>query len=294
MEARGLVFETGFSGDDAISGDPTRLQQIVWNLLSNAVKFTPPGGTVRMELQRQPAHVEITVVDSGEGIDGEFLPYVFDRFRQADASIKRRHGGLGLGLAIVRHLAELHGGSVTAHSDGPGRGARFAVQLPLRPAPPVDDPVQLEAVSQAADHPARRPSRATPDSDLPLGGLHILSVDDDTGTREMLHAALEHLGAQVTSAESARQALDALQSLRPDVLVSDIGLPDEDGYDLIRQIRALPEAAGRDTPAVALTGYARAQDQRAVQAAGYQAFAAKPVDLADLVAIIVRLAQKRE
>jgi PAS domain S-box-containing protein len=285
MEARDIAFSTALDPGDTIHADPARLQQIVWNLLSNAVKFTPQGGRIRVELLRRSSHVEIAVTDSGEGINAEFLPFVFDRFRQADASIKRRHGGLGLGLAIVRHLAELHGGSVSAHSDGEGHGARFAVQLPLRaPEQPA-----LEAA------PAPPATSATPARDLrdsPLRGLRVLSVDDDPGTREMLHVALERLGAQVESAADAAEALDKLRHGPPDVLVSDIGLPGEDGYDLIRRVRGLAEPQARDLPAVALTGYARAQDQQAVLAAGYQAFAAKPVDLADLVGIILELTKK--
>jgi CheY-like chemotaxis protein len=219
-------------------------------------------------------------------VNPEFLPYVFDRFRQADPSIKRRHGGLGLGLAIVRHLTELHGGSVSAHSAGEGLGARFAVQLPLRP--PHQPPADPGAAHAAA--PSAEPTRTRVPGELPLRGLRILSVDDDPGTREMLHAALQHLGATVESAADVREALDKLRRAPPDVLVSDIGLPGEDGYDLIRQVRELAADRGRDVPAVALTGYARVQDQQAVLAAGYQAFAAKPVDLADLVEAIRRLA----
>jgi CheY-like chemotaxis protein len=288
MQAREIEFSMCLDADDEVQGDPARLQQVAWNLLSNAVKFTPHGGWIRLELLRRPAHLEIAVSDSGEGVNPEFLPYVFDRFRQADASIKRRHGGLGLGLAIVRHLAELHGGSVSARSDGEGLGARFAVQLPLR-AP--QRPPGESSAPQAAPPPAE-PARARIPGELPLRGLRILSVDDDPATREMLHAALQHLGATVQSAADVREALDKLRPEVPDVLVSDIGLPGEDGYDLIRQVRGLPPDEGRDIPAVALTGYARVQDQQAVLAAGYQAFAAKPVDLADLVEIVRRLAGK--
>lgn len=290
IAAREIDFETDLDPDaNQMSGDPARLQQIIWNLLSNAVKFTPRGGSVRLTLRRMRSQIELAVSDTGEGISPDFLPFVFDRFRQADPSIKRRHGGLGLGLSIVRHLTELHGGSVIAQSGGEGLGARFCVQLPIQ--------ALHQSVVEAAD-PAKRVAVFTPVSVQPnrlrlrLAELRILSVDDDPSTREMLHEALERSGAIVTSAASAREALAALNSERPDVLVSDIGLPEEDGYDLIRQVRALAPNGGGSTPAVALTGYARAQDQQAILAAGYQAFIAKPVNLNALIEIIVSLGKK--
>jgi PAS domain S-box-containing protein len=289
IEAREIHLEIDLQADaGAVSVDPARLQQIVWNLLSNAVKFTPRRGRIRMALRRQRSHIELSVSDTGEGIGAEFLPFVFDPFRQEDASIKRRHGGLGLGLAIVRHLAELHGGSVSAHSDGEGRGSRFSVELPIRA---FQDPA--DTFDPAAATPAGRALKKGQESPpLPLSGLRIVSVDDDPSTREMLHEALARAGAKVASAASAQEALSTLQSVRPDVLVSDIGLPDEDGYDLIRKVRTLSPAQGGNTPAIALTGYARVQDQQAVLAVGYQAFVAKPVDLGDLMAIIVQLGTK--
>ena len=289
IEAREIDFEMDFDpGADDVSGDPARLQQIVWNLLSNAVKFTPRKGRIDLALKRMQSHVELSVSDTGEGISAQFLPFVFDRFRQEDASIKRRHGGLGLGLAIVRHLAELHGGSVSAYSDGEGRGARFSVQLPIRALQETADTLDLRATTPALQS-TIRPHDNRP---LPLAGLRIVSVDDDPSTREMLHEALARAGADVASAANAQEALASLQSVRPDVLVSDIGLPDEDGYDLIRKVRTLRAAAGGDTPAIALTGYARAQDQQAALALGYQAFVAKPVNLNDLMALIVELGAK--
>lgn len=290
MEAREIAFTSALDpAADGISGDPARLQQIAWNLLSNAVKFTPRGGDIRVELRRLHSQIEFSVTDTGEGIDAQFLPFVFDRFRQADESIKRRHGGLGLGLAIVRHLAELHGGFVSAHSDGEGRGARFSVCLPIQA-------LQESGYTSAPVDPAPLPPSGAQQQDvrpMPLAGLRIVSVDDDPSTREMLHEALIRGGASVTSAASAQEALATLKSIRPDVLVSDIGLPEEDGYDLIRQVRELSVAAGGDTPAVALTGYARAQDQQAALAAGYQAFLAKPVNLDELLAILVELGSKK-
>ena len=283
--ARDIAFETGIDpAAGALSGDPARLQQIVWNLLSNAVKFTPHGGHITLGLSRAGAQIEISVADDGEGISGEFLPYVFDRFRQADASIKRRHGGLGLGLAIVRHLAELHGGTVVAESKGEGRGSRFAVLLPIRSR-------YEGSAAQPATSPPRAPDSGAPPRARPkprLTGLRILSVDDDPNTREMLQEALERAGAEVASAASAPEALEKLQSLRPHVLVSDIGLPEEDGYDLLRKVRALGAAHGGKTPAVALTGYAREQDYKAAMAAGYQEFVAKPVNLEELSSAILR------
>ncbi|HKQ24950.1 MAG TPA: PAS domain S-box protein [Burkholderiales bacterium] len=289
IEAREINFGMEFDpGADDVLGDPTRLQQIVWNLLSNAVKFTPPRGRIDLVLKRMQSHVELSVTDTGEGIAAQFLPFVFDRFRQEDASIKRRHGGLGLGLAIVRHLAELHGGSVSAYSDGEGRGARFSVQLPIRALQKTVDTLDPRATRPALQS-TTRPRDQRP---LPLAGLRIVSVDDDPSTREMLHEALARAGADVASAASAQEALSTLQSVRPDVLVSDIGLPDEDGYDLIRKVRTLCSAAGGDTPAIALTGYARAQDQQAALAVGYQAFVAKPVNLDDLMTLIVELGGK--
>ena len=290
MVARDITFESVIdteAGD--LAGDPARLQQVLWNLLSNAVKFTPHGGNITLSLARSGSQIEIGVTDDGEGISGEFLPYVFDRFRQADASIKRRHGGLGLGLAIVRHLTELHGGTVMAESAGEGRGSRFCVQLPIHSA------VHSDAGPPAVARP-REPKIGTPPRMRPkprLTGLRILSVDDDPNTREMLQEALERAGAEVASAASAPEALEKLQSFRPHVLLSDIGLPEEDGYDLLRKVRALDASAGGTTPAVALTGYAREQDEKAAMAAGYQEFITKPVNLEELSSAILRASEHK-
>jgi len=283
--ARDITFESLIDPEaGALSGDPARLQQIVWNLLSNAVKFTPHGGHITLALSRTDSQIEVSVTDDGEGISGEFLPYVFDRFRQADASIKRRHGGLGLGLAIVRHLAELHGGTVVAESKGEGQGSRFAVHLPIRSlheGSPVQPAAAQPRVPDAGIAPRARPKPR-------LTGLRILSVDDDPNTREMLQEALERAGAEIASAASAPEALEKLRTFRPHVLVSDIGLPEEDGYDLLRKVRALSASDGGNTPAVALTGYAREQDHQAAIAAGYQEFVAKPVNLEELANAILR------
>ena len=284
IDAKGIRLLSSYAEDaDCIRGDPVRLQQVAWNLLSNAVKFTPRGGEIRLTLQKIGLEVEIAVVDNGEGISARFLPDVFKRFRQADASSKRRHGGLGLGLAIVRHLVELHGGTVTAASAGIGRGARFTVRLPIAaptPSPPA---------APAAAAPLALPARV--DTPRPrLDGLRILSVDDDRNTREMLQESLQRAGAAVLSVSTAAEALAVLPSFRPDVLVSDIGLPDQDGYEMLRQLRTRPAAQGGATPAIALTGYARPQDQQASAEAGYQAFTPKPVHLDELFALILRLA----
>ena len=288
--ARNITFETVIDQEAGrLSGDPARLQQIVWNLLSNAVKFTPHGGHITLGLSRTGSQIEVSVADDGEGISSEFLPYVFDRFRQADASSKRRHGGLGLGLAIVRHLAELHGGTVVAESQGEGRGSRFAVQFPIRS-------LHEGSAAQPAAVQPRAPDVGAPPRGRPkprLTGLRILSVDDDPNTREMLQEALERAGAEVASAASAPEALDKLQSFHPHVIVSDIGLPEEDGYDLLRKVRAMGASDGGSTPAVALTGYAREQDHKAALAAGYQEFVAKPVNLEELASAILRAAKLR-
>jgi len=282
IEAKEIDFTTRFDpAAESFNGDAARIQQIIWNLVSNAVKFTPRRGQVRLALTRYESYVEITVEDNGDGIGATFLPHVFQRFRQADSSSKRKHGGLGLGLAIVRHLVELHGGTAEAESPGAGQGTRFTVRLPVRVLTPVEQMEQTEQPPPAAIIPVTRLRR--------LDGLRILSVDDDHTSREMLQVALQRAGAEVTSATSAAEALKSLQRLQPDVLISDIGLPDEDGYDLLRAVRALPLEAGGATPAIALTGYASAQDRLATETVGYQAFVPKPVNLTDLIDAIIRL-----
>jgi PAS domain S-box-containing protein len=258
-----------------VLADPARLQQVVWNLLTNAVKFTPDGGSVDVAVERREGRAAITVRDSGVGIPPEFLPAVFDRFRQADASHSRRYGGLGIGLTLVKQLVELHGGDVRAHSEGDGRGATFVVTLPL-------------ADERTADEPAQ-PSRG-PLEDAVLEGVRVLYVDDDPNARELGERILGDRAARVRVARSAREALDLLQSDRPDVLVCDIGLPEIDGYELIRRVRQkTPEEGGR-VPAVALTAFARPEDRRRALIAGYQSHVAKPVVPEDLVAVIATLA----
>lgn len=272
-----------------ISGDVNRLQQIVWNLLSNAIKFTPSGGHVDVRLERVEGSARITVTDDGEGISEEFLPYVFDRFRQADSTFARSHGGLGLGLAIVRHLVEMHGGTVGADSAGRGKGATFTVSFPLLNAK-LHAPSDIK--QQMGEMDEYRPASEEPQS---LVGLSVLIVDDEREQRDVLVAMLEERGAQVMAASSAGEALAALRNVSngslPDVLISDIGMPGEDGFDLITQVRALrPERAG-NIPAIALTAYARAEDRARVLAAGFQRHVAKPVESSALAAAVVNLAR---
>jgi PAS domain S-box-containing protein len=260
-----------------VSGDPDRLQQVLWNLLSNAVKFTPQGGRIDVRLGQVGPSVEITVSDTGEGITPEFLPYVFERFRQVDSTAARVHGGLGLGLAIARHLVELHGGSIRAQSPGVGQGATFSVRLPIMAAParpPRGETRPRPAAGVAAD------------GALALEGKRVLVVDDQADARGYLTVALQQCGAEVVTAASAREALDALQRRHPDVLVSDIGMPGEDGFALIEKVRALDPASGGRVPAVALTAYARNEDRTRALMAGYDMHLPKPVDphtLADAV-----------
>jgi len=286
-EAKGVallkVLDTTIS---SVLGDPARLQQVVWNLLSNAIKFTPGGGSVEVRLERVATQIQIVVSDTGEGISADFLPYVFDRFRQADATTTRMHGGLGLGLAIVRHLVEMHGGTVSAESYGEGQGATFFVRLPLTPVYQKSS-MQGHTV-QLADH----SKLLTLDCPERLDGLKILAVDDEEDTRELLRSVFEHCGAKVTTAASAAEALTLLEETRPDVLISDIGMPEEDGYELIVKVRALPVERGGKTPAVALTAYARAEDRLRALRTGYQMHVPKPVELAELVAIVARLAER--
>jgi PAS domain S-box-containing protein len=258
-------------------GDPARLQQVVSNLLSNAVKFTPRGGEVAVTLRQADAHADITVSDTGVGIAPEFLSSVFDRFRQADASTTRRFGGLGLGLAIVKQLVEMHGGVVRAESAGEDRGARFTVSLPV-------DTHKATGQGSVPELSAR--DRASALSDVTLRGAKVLVVEDDADARDLIQRLLEAYGAQVFTASSGPEALTLLPSVRPDLLVSDIGLPDMDGYELIERIRALSPEDGGTMPAVAVTAFARPDDRRRALRAGYQAHVAKPVQPAELVATV--------
>lgn len=245
-----------------VYGDPARLQQILWNLLSNALKFTPSGGEISVSLSQADSHVVLAVSDTGSGLSPEFLPFVFDRFRQADQTLTRGHGGLGLGLSIVKHLVESHGGTVSAQSAGVGRGSTFRVALPV--------PVMLEAPVDR-----RERDQSTDVFDVRMDGRHVLVVDDDAATRELLMGLIERTGASVSTADSAAHAIESLHQKSPDVIIADIGMPGEDGYALMRRIRQLPPPTGI-VPAIALSAYTRAEDRDAASAAGFTSFIAKP------------------
>jgi PAS domain S-box-containing protein len=253
-------------------GDAERLRQVFWNILWNAVKFTPRGGDVRVSMHREGAQVTVAIVDTGKGIAPDFLPYVFERFKQADQSIIGGGGGLGLGLALVRHIVELHGGWATAASDGRGKGARFEVTFPIR------------AVQPASVREPRPRSR-------PLAGFRVLIVDDEADSRELISAVLAHAGADVHTAGSAADALGSLPQFRPHLVVSDIGMPIEDGYSLMRRVRALAEDEGGAVPSIALTAYRREEDKARALAAGFTAHIGKPVDPEDLVTAVQNLTQ---
>lgn len=268
------------AGIGTTRGDPNRLQQVMWNLLTNAVKFTPAGGFIQIALERASSHVEIVVEDNGAGISPEFLPYVFDRFRQADASASRRHGGLGLGLSIVKNLVELHGGSICVKSAGENQGATFVVSLPVMA---VDTSHSGNVTSRAS------PPRELTTIDLPrLDGARILVVDDEPDGRALLARVLQERGAIPTCTGDARVALDSLQNDTFDLLLSDIGMPDMDGYALIQRVRALDSRTGR-IPAIAVTAYARAEDRQRSLLAGYQMHISKPLEAPELIAAIASL-----
>jgi signal transduction histidine kinase/DNA-binding response OmpR family regulator len=278
-----------------VSGDPARLQQVVWNLFSNAVKFTPEGGRVEVGLTCDEQRVELEVSDTGQGISQDFLPYIFDRFRQADGTTTRKHGGLGLGLAIVRHLVELHGGTIRAHSDGDGQGATFTLSLPLASARLKEAAAEEDAAAllvDAAVEAVAADGNASPSLTQPgvLGGLRILVVDDEKDTRELVQEVLARQGAEVRSSGSAAEALRTLAKWNPDLLISDIGMPVEDGYELIKQVRNFDAKHHGRIPAVALTAYAGAEDHRRALDAGFQMHLAKPIVPKDLIETVARIA----
>ncbi|HZO23037.1 MAG TPA: response regulator [Steroidobacteraceae bacterium] len=262
-----------------VRGDFARLQQIVCNLLSNSIKFTQPGGEIEVSLTPFNESAQICVTDSGQGIKPEFLPLVFDRFRQEDGSISRRHGGLGLGLAIVRHLVELHGGAVEAHSDGEGKGSRFIIRIPTR--------AQIGDLAGAED------TSPAPASSSMLAGLRLLVVDDEPGARELISNVLRGYGAEVSVADSGQLALTKLFEVRPHVLIADLGMPGMDGYALIEQVRALEPEFGGQTPAIAVTGYASPSDRLRALQAGYQNHVAKPVEPEELAIVISSLSERK-
>lgn len=266
-----------------VNGDASRLQQVFWNVLSNAIKFTERGGTVDLALRRSDTHVEVHVHDTGEGIAEAFLPFVFDRFRQADASTSRKYGGLGLGLSIARQLVELHGGRIAASSEGPGKGATFIVELPVIAAP--------TSSSNAAE--VTEATGTSPPSRSAIGGVHALVVDDDDDAREIVRRVLEDEDVLVETATSSEEAYALLQTRRFDVLLSDIGMPGEDGFRLIQRVRSLGAGSGGDIPAIALTAYASVDDRYRVERAGFQTHLTKPVDTELLVATVARVVRPR-
>ena len=274
-EAKGIQLKlVTDSGLELISGDPDRLQQVFCNLLDNAIKFTPPSGEVLVLLKRVDSKIEVSFIDTGDGIAPEFLPHVFDRFKQADPSTTRRHGGLGLGLAIVKQLVKLHGGDVSASSEGVGKGTTFTVCLPL---------AVVDSESEEKTHPVLPQAS--------LANVHILVVDDEPDARELVKRMLEMAGSEVSMAGSASEAIESILISRPDVLVCDIGMPEEDGYSLIRQVRDLEEGQQTSLPAVALTAYARSEDRTRSIRAGFQHHLAKPVEPAELLAVVSSLAR---
>ncbi len=284
---KNIVIERDFQPCGTVAADAGRLQQVLWNLLSNAIKFTPQDGTVRIGVREAGGHAEIVVADTGIGIGHEFLAHVFEHFRQADSSTTRRHGGLGLGLSIVRHLIEQHGGTVAASSAGEGRGATFTVRLPLAARVPG-----TERPGRAS--PPGGEQRAAGAGDLrDLGGLRVLIVDDEPDTRELIKRVLSDCNAEVVTADSAQAALSLLPRWQPDLLLSDIGMPEMDGFELLAQVRALGQDAGGNVSAIALTAFARAEDRLRTLAAGFTDHIAKPVEPLELVAAVALAAARR-
>jgi PAS domain S-box-containing protein len=279
--AKGIRIQSVLDSNTQVAGDPARLQQVFWNLLSNSVKFTPSGGSITVSMGRINSHVEVRVTDTGQGMASDLLAHVFERFRQANSEGTRRSGGLGLGLSLVKYLIEMHGGSVEARSAGEGQGSTFIVQLPLA----VLEAAQSERVSPGAAVVSAR-------SELPRVALHgtrVVIVDDEREVREVLWRMLTDCGAQVVAAASAREALEAIERMKPHVLVSDIGLEGEDGYELIQKVRMLGDTAGR-VPAIALTALDRLEDRTRALLAGYQIHLAKPVDARELAITVASLA----
>jgi signal transduction histidine kinase/CHASE1-domain containing sensor protein/CheY-like chemotaxis protein len=280
-DAKGIRIEAQIEHTPAtVAGDANRLQQVIWNLLSNAVKFTNNGGSVQVKVSQANAAVEISVTDTGQGIAREFLPYVFDRFSQADSTTTRHHGGLGLGLAIARHLVEIHGGTIRAQSRGEGEGATFTITLPL-----------LEtAVKTVGTLPGTE--KSLPPAPQLLSGVNVLLVDDDSDTLSLMATALKRRQANVTAVSSAGEALQAIRENRPDVLVSDIAMPGEDGYGLIERVRSLENGETQDIPAVAITAYAKDEDRERALSSGFQIYLAKPIELTELVSVVARAARR--
>ncbi|HVH44063.1 MAG TPA: ATP-binding protein [Labilithrix sp.] len=272
-------------GKSDLMGDPTRLQQIVWNLLSNATKFTPRGGSIDITMRRVDSQIELSVSDTGQGIDAAFLPRIFERFKQADASTTRAHGGLGLGLSISKNLVEMHGGTIEASSAGEGRGAMFVVRFPVSP---LREPLYEDAHEEDTSMTGRRQPKDVPRE---LDGLHVLVVDDEADSRELVAILLADFGCRVVQAASMNEALKSMEPTPPDVILSDIGMPGGDGYSLISAIRSMPAARGGNTPAASLTAYAGSEDRRRALLAGFNVHVAKPVDPQELVSVVASLAR---
>lgn len=284
-EAKGLRIEVVVDPlAGPVSGDPARVQQMVWNLLSNAVKFTPRGGKIQVTVERVNSHIELSVSDTGQGLDPAFLPHVFDRLSQGEQPLTKHQRGLGLGLAIVKSLAELHGGSVRAKSGGIGQGSTFIVALPI-------SVVRSLTADESREHPAAVIEGDDPPSP-DLSGVHVMVVDDDPDARKLIKRVLEKCGATVTTCESGTECLDALTARAPDVLITDIGMPGMDGYSLIRAVRARRPEDGGATPAVALTAHARSEDRRRAMLSGFDIHVARPVEPRELVAVVARLARR--
>jgi CheY-like chemotaxis protein len=276
-KAKDIALECAIPNSDiVVRGDASRLQQVIWNLLSNSVKFTPRQGRVQISVVEQDGNALLSVTDTGQGIAPEFLPCLFERFKQADGSITRRHGGLGLGLAIVRHIVEMHGGTVSAASEGPGKGSTFSVTLPME---------SNAIVVRERPAPGGRTRM--------LDGLKVLVVEDDADTRSLIAMVLEESGAKVLSASCVTEALQFVEHDNPDVMISDIGMAEEDGYSLIRKIRLREATMGRHLPAAALTAYAKTEDRAAALAAGFEDHVAKPVEPERLPILVAELAKRR-
>lgn len=285
IDAKGLELRVVLDTEGVISGDSARLQQIVWNLITNATKFTARGGKVSVVLRREHSNLELVVSDTGQGIDASFLPHVFDRFKQADPSTTKVHGGLGLGLAITKNLVEMHGGAITVESAGLGKGSTFVVRFPV---------AAVRSAGSGAT-PAPRARNAAPamqfDSPSELLGLRVLAVDDEADGREIVAAVLASCGAVVVTAASVPEAMQIFEKELPDVVLSDIGMPDHDGYELIERLRALPRNRGGAVPAACLTGYASVEDRRRALLAGFTMHVPKPIEPAELVAVVASLAR---
>jgi signal transduction histidine kinase/CheY-like chemotaxis protein len=288
-EAKGIQIEVSLAPEPmTVSGDSNRLQQVFWNLISNGVKFTPAGGKVMIQMRQANSEAEIEVTDTGQGITADFLPFVFDRFRQADSTSTRQHGGLGLGLAIARHFIEIHGGTIEAKSRGTGQGATFILKLPLiGPAvesqTPPPTPIEIDEEAERAER-LKGLQR--------LSGVHVLVVDDDPDTLDLLSAALTQRSATVTTASSAAEAIEALQRDRPDVLIADIAMPVEDGYELMRKVIAMEMTP--PLPAIAITAYAKQEDKDRALAAGFKRYLAKPVELGEFINAVAEASRDGE